>query len=293
MIFTSSHISFRWSCRSRRYLWISTWETTTTNWKTKTLALNNNKIRVGVRPFDFDTTIPLNFFALFTNFLFISWCFYSIPKRFIQKWERGVQGEKKRNENFYLSVNSTPPDGRIVPFTDVDILCTLRHPFCQKIIYSTFHFHQKSIGKLRHFKTLSPRKLKFLGSIKLTELLPLHPPNTRASNGSFVISLQGQKMANFGLPEGWIGVIISIRPPSILGILPAAGFRRFVTTAVVTLDSLFVEMQRQTFCWDAETNWCIFCTFATQHNEGIRLTTWFWGGDEPSICKCLKPGSSS
>ena len=161
---------------------------------------------------------------------------------------------KRKEKNFYLSVNSTLPDGRIVPFTDVDILCTLRHPFCQKIIYSTFHFHQKSIGKLRHFKTLSPRKLKFLGSIKLTELLPLHPPNTRASNGSFVISLQGQKMANFGLPEGWIGVIISIRPSSILGILPAAGFRRFVTTAVVTLDSLFVEMQRQTFCWDAETN---------------------------------------
>ena len=199
----------------------------------------------------------------------------------------------KRKENCYLSLTSTPPDGRIVPFTDVDIPCTLRHPICQKIIYSTFHFHQKSIGKLRHFKTLSPRKLKFLGSIKLTELLPLHPPNTRASNGSFVISLQGQKMANFGLPEGWIGVIISIRPPSILGILPAAGFRRFVTTAVVTLDSLFVEMQRQTFCWNPETNWCIFCTFATLHNEGIRLTTWFWGGDELSICKCLKLGSSS
>ena len=94
---------------------------------------------------------------------------------------------------------------------------------------------------------------------------------------------------NWDHPKGWIGVIISIRRPSFLGILPAAGFRRFVTTAVVTLDSLFVEMQRQTFCRDAETNWCIFCTFATLHNEGIRLTTWFWGGDEPSICKCLKP----
>ena len=52
---------------------------------------------------------------------------------------------------------------------------------------------------------------------------------------------------NWDHPKGWIGVIISIRRPSFLGILPAAGFRRFVTTAVVTLDSLFVELQRQLF----------------------------------------------
>ena len=166
MIFTSNHISFRWSCRSRRYLWINTWETTTINWKTKTLALNNNKIRVGVRPFDIDTTIPLNFFALFLNFLFLLDVFIPFLKGLYKNEKEAFK--VKRKENSYLSVNSTPPDGRIVPFTDVDILCTLRHPFCQKIIYRTFHFHQKSIRKLRHFKTLSPRKLKFLGSIKWT-----------------------------------------------------------------------------------------------------------------------------
>ena len=151
----------------------------------KLLLWTITKLRLGFVPLTSTLRFPwIVFFALFTNFLFISLCFYSIPKLHAKAWiiywhlykylgwvkglsktvKEGLKVERK--ENFFLSVTSTPLDGRIVPFTDVDILCTLRHPCCQKIIQNTFHFHQKSIGKLRHFKKLIPKKLKSLGSIK-------------------------------------------------------------------------------------------------------------------------------
>ena len=64
--------------------------------KKKLLLWTLTKLGLGFVPLTWTPRFPWFFFALFTNFLFISWCFYSIPKRFIQKWERGVQGEKKR-----------------------------------------------------------------------------------------------------------------------------------------------------------------------------------------------------
>ena len=84
--------------------------------KQKTLALNNNKITVGVRPFDFDIAIPLDCFCIIyqLSFYFFMFLFNSyttckglnnilafvqvlvLGKRFIQNCERGVEGGTKR-----------------------------------------------------------------------------------------------------------------------------------------------------------------------------------------------------